>query len=115
MDALDAHRGAQAATELARFLNLTMEERKPWGMIAGSDEKTDILSIFAESLRHLALMLLPIVPHAAQAMSRQLGVPYAETMLSKDFVLNGELTAWGGCGGWSRIGEPAILFPRVEE
>ena len=47
-------------------------------------------------------------------MSKQLGVPYADRMLQKDFVMTEEMKEWGGAKDWKRVGEPKILFPKVD-
>lgn len=47
-------------------------------------------------------------------MSKQLGVPYAEDMKDKNFVITDELKAWGGAKGWTTVGEPEILFKQLE-
>jgi len=105
-DALASH-----VVALAMGGNVRMEERKPW-TLAGS-EKTEVLSSIAETLRHLALMLLPFMPETAQKISKQLAVPYAEQMLDRSFVITKEMKAWGGVDGWTKVGEPQILFPML--
>jgi hypothetical protein len=44
-------------------------------------------------------------------MSKQLGVPYADKMIEKDFVITDVMKQWGSIKNWERIGEPEILFP----
>ncbi|MBT3292744.1 methionine--tRNA ligase [Candidatus Peregrinibacteria bacterium] len=92
--------------------NLRMDEKKPWTL--SGEEKIEVLSAIAEMLRHISLMLLPIVPDTAYRISRQLNVPYAKEMLSKDFVITQEMKEWGGCKDWTKIGEPEILFAPLE-
>lgn len=103
------HEGAVALTETC---NVQMQERQPWKLVG--DERKDILSGFAEALRHVSLLLLPFIPETAQKMSVQLGVPYASNMLEKDFVITSELKQWGGCKAWAKVGEPSILFAQLE-
>ncbi len=98
--------------EIVTLCNGRFNELKPWSL--EPVPQLDALSGFAEILRHTALMLLPFIPETAQKMSRQLGVPYAEQMLDKNFVLTDALKSWGGCPEWKRVGEPSILFPKVE-
>ncbi len=59
-------------------------------------------------------MLLPFMPDTAYRMSKQLGVPYAEAMKEKDFVITDDLKAWGGIKDWNVVGEPEILFKPLE-
>lgn len=112
MDAFEVHRGAEGSINLVRFLNLAMQERQPWKL--KGDERVDTLSLFAESLRHLALFFLPFIPETAREISAQLGVPYADRMLEKGFVITEKMKRWGGCKDWKRVGEPKILFPKVD-
>jgi len=44
-----------------------------------------------------------------------LGVPYAEKMLDRAFVITPEMKTWGGVKNWSKIGEPSILFAPLEK
>ena len=94
--------------------NQTFNEKTPW---TEKDEKkkTEILSAFSELLRHISLMLLPIIPSTAQKISKQLNVPYADKMLDKDFVITDELKSWESQTEWKSVGQPEILFPPLEE
>ena len=100
--------GDQQAFELIAALNGGIDTAKPWTLKGA--EKVELLGRFAESLRHAALLLLPFIPETAQNMSAQLGVPYAEKMLQKDFVISEDMRTFGGVPSWKTIGTPAILF-----
>jgi methionyl-tRNA synthetase len=106
-------RGIDKAMKLVQEGNLKMEQKKPWTLPA--EEKLVVLGGIAEMLRHTALMLLPYIPETARKMSSQLGVPYADQMLEKSFVITPEMKKWGGLKDWAQIGEPRILFPQIEE
>ncbi len=93
-------------------LNKAVDEGKPWALIG--EKKAQFLSGVAESLRHISLMLLPFIPGTAQKISVQLGVPYADKMLEKGFVMTDAMKQWGGCKDWKKVGEPEILFPKVD-
>lgn len=108
MNAFDVHAGIQQAFELIATLNGAIDSLKPWTL--EGKQKQELLGRFAESLRHVALLLLPFLPKTAQQISTQLGVPYASTMLEKDFVLTEELRLFGGAKTWKTVGKPAILF-----
>ena len=113
MNVFDVHVSLAQAMRLVDTLNAAIDTTKPWSM--QGEEKVVLLSQFAESLRHIALMLLPFCPDTAYRMSKQLNVPYVEEMLNKNFVLKNsdrDLTEWGSLGkDWKSIGEPSILFP----
>jgi methionyl-tRNA synthetase len=108
MGRMETHLGIQQAFEHIQALNGGIDVLKPWTLKGA--EKAELLGRLAESLRHAALLLLPFLPATAQNMSAQLGVPYAERMLQKDFVITEELQEFGGAKGWKKIGTPAILF-----
>ena len=73
MHRFEIHAGIQQAFDLVNALNVGFDHRKPWTL--KGEERVVLLSRFAESLRLLALLLLPFIPHTAQEISRQLGVP----------------------------------------
>jgi methionyl-tRNA synthetase len=108
MDRFEVNQALTAAVAISMGGNVRMDERKPWTL--KGDDQLIVLSVIAEQLRHIALMLLPFMPETAQKMSVQLGVPYAGKMLEKDFVITKELQEFGGVKGWKKIGTPAILF-----
>ena len=113
MDALDhASALAEHAVLLAAGGNVQMDEGKPWTL--EGDLKLKKLSHLAEQLRHISLMLLPFMPHTAQRIAMQLGVPYAVKMCENDFVITAEMKEWGGVKDWKQIGEPEILFTSLD-
>ena len=111
MNSFDFSKAVQLAITIAVDCNRYIDEQKPWSM-SGS-EKLVVLSSIAEALRHLSLALLPFIPESAQKISLQLGVPYAETMLQKDFII-GDKRVWGSQKDWRKIGKPEILFNPIE-
>lgn len=108
MDALEFHQGLHQTMALVDALNGAIDEQKPWEK--EGEEKVTLLSEFAESLRHIALMLLPFIPSTAQEISSQLGVSYAKTMLETSCIMTEEMQQFGGQKDWKSIGEPSILF-----
>jgi methionyl-tRNA synthetase len=94
---------------LVELCNGQMQMHQPWEK--EREQQISILTGLCEFLRHASLMLLPFIPKTAQEISRQLGVPYAEKMLEKDFQIIPEMKKWGGQKDWKKVGEPRILFP----
>lgn len=115
MDSFNLHDGLHGAMHLVDLSNAGIDATKPWSL--EGEEKLHNLSCLAESLRLVALLLLPFIPETAYQMSKQLNVPYVEEMLNKNFVLKNDerdLTEWGSCGkDWKQIGEPSILFAPI--
>ena len=111
MNAFALHAALHQAMELVSTLNIAIDRTKPWTLTG--EERLVILSRFAESLRHVSLMLLPFLPQTAQRIATQLHVPYADQMLKKTFVL-GSFRQWGACPEWKSAGTPEILFAPIE-
>ncbi len=113
MDTFDLSSAITQAVNLAVDGNVLMEQKKPWTL--KGEEKMQVLASIAEMLRHISLMLLPFMPETAQKISLQLGVPYAEKMLEKSFVITDEMKEWGSQKDWTKVGDPAILFPQLDK
>jgi methionyl-tRNA synthetase len=113
LDSFEVHTALHGIFAAVDCMNAHFNASEPWKLQGA--KRLSVLSHFAEALRHCALTLLPFIPAAAQRMSHQLNVPYADRMLRKDFVITEELRQWGGGEklrkDWKRVGEPAILFP----
>ncbi len=114
MDAFEIHAALQDVTASISVMNTAFNDSAPWKMKEDAEKRIATLGSFAECLRHAALMLLPFIPDTAYRISKQLNVPYAEQMLSKEFVITDQLKAWGGCSEWKEVGEPSILFAPLE-
>lgn len=118
MNAISFHSALVHIDTMIEHANFLIESQKAWDPSFNEEIYKKhwnsrlelLLSILAELLRHISLMLLPFIPETAQKMSVQLGVPYAGKMLEKDFVITQELKEFGGAKGWKSIGTPAILF-----
>ncbi len=111
MNAFDLSHAIQHPMLLAATGNQYIDLKKVWTL--KNEEKMNELSILAEYLRHIALMLLPFTPETSQKISSQLGLTYAKEMAEKDFVI-GERKKWGSQTGWKHVGEPEILFAPIE-
>jgi len=103
----------QTASAVAGHCDKYMNDQAPWK--AEPAARKAILSVLAENMRHIVLMLLPFIPETAQTMARQLGLPNAEQMQDRNFVITKEMKDWGGQSDWKQVGEPSILFPPVEK
>ena len=116
MDAFEIHAALQFIMEQVSCMNQGFNEAAPWKLKEDTDLRIKTLGTFAESLRQVALLLLPFVPDTAYRISKQLNVPYAEQMKEKNFVVTDDLKAWGGCGAaWKTVGTPEILFKQLDK
>lgn len=115
MNAFEIHAALQDVTSAVSTMNTAFNDSAPWKLKEDETKRIETLGTFAECLRHTALMLLPFMPDTAYRISKQLGVPYADQMLEKSFVISDELKKWGGCPEWTKTGESSILFAPLEE
>ncbi len=104
--ALESIWGLVAATD--QFLT----ESRPWVLAKDESKKeelSDILNAAAQTLRHIAALAFPVMPHACEKIWAALG--HTATLES---VRIDELE-WGMLPSGSRIGEPEAIFPRVDK
>ncbi len=111
MNAFELSEALMVACRLTSDCNKFIDSKKPWGL--EGDKKVEALSIIAENLRHISLMLLPFIPETAQMISKQLGVPYSDQMTEKSFSI-GDKKEWGNQKDWKAVGEPEILFKPLD-
>ena len=83
--------------------------KKPWESAKRGESINALLYTLAESLRHIGLALLPILPETAEKILSQLGID-----LSSLGLLEEEQT-WGKLKKGAIIKKGAILFPRLEK
>ncbi|HET6348453.1 MAG TPA: methionine--tRNA ligase, partial [Candidatus Krumholzibacteria bacterium] len=90
--------------------NRFIEERKPWALAKSGDTATLAATMRAllEVLRVASVLTQPFMPSKAEEMRVIL-------------ALDADITALGlkeaenvGDSGWRKIGEPVVLFPRLE-
>ena len=94
---------------VARAANGYVDRQAPWAL-----RKTDptrmrtVLFVLCETLRHLAAVMQPFTPGAAESLLDQLGVPAGE----RDFARLGSAHALRPGTG---LPPPSAIFPRFEE
>jgi methionyl-tRNA synthetase len=89
-----------------------LTESRPW-VLAKDESKTqelsDILNAAAQTLRHIAALAFPVVPHASEKIWLALG---NKSKLEFEQI---DTLAWGALPSGSHIGEPEAIFPRVDK
>ena len=91
-------------------LDALIDKEQPWQLAKKGDKKrlNGVLYVLAESLRHLAWMVLPFMPETSERIFVQLGVEKAElTQSLKD------AQKWGGLKPGTKIKRGDALFPRL--
>jgi methionyl-tRNA synthetase len=112
MNNFELSEALQIVCSFVSACNAYIDKKKPWGL--EGEDKSSVLGVLVECLRHIGLMLLPFVPDTAQRMNNQLGVPYADKMLENSFVIEDKKN-WGSQKGWKEAGKPEILFKDLEK
>lgn len=108
---LNFHRALETAWELIGATDRFIAETKPWALIkdpAQADALAGVFWVAAESLRHLAVLLAPIMPESMQGLWSQLGLK------GEVATVNPESLTWGE-GPAREIGEVQGLFPRLNQ
>ena len=110
MDRLEFDQALAAMWRAVTGANRFVEEKKPWVLAKANDTAAlgATLRALLEVLRACSLMCQPFMPEKAEEMRAQLA-------LARDFgALSLDEADRPGDGAWSRIGEPVVLFPRLE-
>ena len=97
-----------AVSEFATACNAFIDITAPWAVAKDAEraETLDhILYALVESLRVIAILILPVLPSAAREMLFQ---------LNWKGDANGAARAWGGIADQHAVGKPKPLFPRIE-
>ena len=110
MDRLAFDQGLAAVWRSVQDANRFIEERKPWALAKTGDTDTLAATMRAllEVLRTASVLTQPFMPRKAREMRVVL-------------ALNPEVARLGlgeaeraGDVDWKKVGEPAVLFPRLE-
>lgn len=112
MSSIAPHDAIDAVWSLIRSSNQLIEESKPWALAkeGKTEELSRVMYILLESLRHIAWMLMPILPDTSEGMLIQLGYD-AGAELSLSLV---EAQEWGRLTEGQKISKGEPLFPRRE-
>ena len=108
MDQFEVDAALEAAVRLARSCNQLIEASAPWKLAkdpAQADRLDAVLYHLAESIRIIAVLLVPVLPEAARGILSQLN-------WSTDPALSD--AAWGALPDGHQLGAPVPLFPRLE-
>jgi methionyl-tRNA synthetase len=106
------HKSLDAIWELVGMTNKYIDETAPWSLAkrAGAEERLGtVIYHVLESLRFIAVLLLPFIPSAAERMREALGIkdPTGHVDLAS-------LRQWGGTIPGTTLTSIPQLFPRIE-
>ncbi len=105
-------RALDAAFRFITHTDQLISDKQPWALAkAGKDQDVaDLLYHLAESLRHIAIMLWPIMPETAEKIIIQLGLNL-ETEFAKPLS---SLQQWVELTVGNEIQKQEPLFPRIQ-
>jgi len=109
-DALSAFQFDAAVSHVQRYvskLDGLINDTKPWEKANAGEDVTDILYTLAESLRMIAVALLPIIPAAAEKILNQLGI---DLQSLEDLEVEKQ---WGRLQSGTKVNKGEALFPRL--
>jgi len=89
-----------------------LTESRPWVLAKDESKKpelSDILNAAAQTLRHIAALAFPVMPHACEKIWLALG---NKSKLEFEQI---DTLAWGALPAGSHIGESQAIFPRVDK
>jgi hypothetical protein len=102
---------------IADEANRLVEKTAPWKLAKGSDKESEarlntVLYALAETLRIIAILLLPVTPVAAHGIFDQLNWKMELSGKEERFSLAD--AEWGRLPDGHVVGKPVPLFPRIE-
>jgi methionyl-tRNA synthetase len=112
MQALELSQALGAVWSVVSRANGYLVETEPWKISKDSSRASELAGVLyaaAETLRILAILILPIMPEAAQRLWTQLGVP--ETLSEQRLPT---AAAWGGLTAGTKTSKGESLFPRLD-
>jgi methionyl-tRNA synthetase len=112
LNELAFHRALARLWEYVRLVNRYVDEQAPWALARDPARRQQLDTVLynqVESLRLIALLLSPFMPHTAASMWRQLGIQ--EEIATQHLAT---ARVWGGTRPGTPIQPGAQLFPRIE-
>ena len=110
MDECEVSAALQAINDHVTHCNGYLERHKPWEMKKDESKLprvAEVLSHTAESCAHLALLIRPILPDAAEKILAQLNKPQLAELALDDLK-------WGLLEPGHQTGKPKPVFPRIQ-
>jgi methionyl-tRNA synthetase len=112
LNELAFHKALARLWEYVRLVNRYVDEQAPWALARDPAQRRQLDTVLynqVESLRLIALLLFPFMPHTAASMWRQLGIQ--EDIATQHLAT---ATVWGGTRPGTPIQPGEQLFPRID-
>jgi methionyl-tRNA synthetase len=111
-DRYEFSRALETIWGLVAEVNKYIVENEPWALAGDPAKRARLATVLytcAESVRVVAALACPVMPHAAQTLWDQLGLRGEVGRVSLDEL------AWGQLASGTVIGTPEAIFPRVKK
>jgi methionyl-tRNA synthetase len=110
LDSFQIDKAIDVIKKLNTFADGYIERNKPWELAkTNEDQLKKVLYNLLEAIRHLAIMISPIMPDTANEIMDNLG---QIDWQKKKFK---ELIDWGGLEPNTKVKKGDPLFPRIEK
>jgi methionyl-tRNA synthetase len=112
LNELAFHRALARLWEYIRLVNRYVDEQAPWALARDPAQRRRLDTVLynqIESLRIIALLIFPFMPHTAASIWRQLGIGQETAQQRLATAM-----AWGGMPPGTQIRPGAQLFPRID-
>jgi methionyl-tRNA synthetase len=112
LNELAFHKALARLWEYVRLVNRYVDEQAPWALARNPAQRRQLDTVLynqVESLRIIALLLFPFMPHTAASMWRQLGI---QADIATQHLA--PATVWGGTRPGTSIQPGEQLFPRID-
>jgi methionyl-tRNA synthetase len=98
-------------------MNRYIEEKAPWKLAKAGEmeELAGVLATCLEAVRVVSTLMTPVMPLAASALRRQIGLATEEQPAEAGAVRWEEGVEWGGLPAGLRLPPPQPLFPRIQK
>ena len=107
MNIFNLHEAVFHVWRLVDFANKKTEEEKPWSLLKNDPERGKaVLCNLLEVIRHISIMISPVIPRSSAKIRQQIGLPPKIDPKAEK--------GWGAMVRWEKLGEGAIIFPRIE-
>lgn len=103
------HRGLEEIWRVVGEANRYVDHQAPWKLRKSDPERmATVLYVLAETIRHLALLIQPVMPDAAESLLEQLAIPNHARNFSA-------LDSNEGLSAGTVLPKPEAVFPRYTE
>ncbi|RMG39460.1 MAG: methionine--tRNA ligase [Candidatus Dadabacteria bacterium] len=108
MEAFDFQGAVREISSLVSACDLKISQEKPWAMVKEGKDPSTLLYSILETMRHIALALLPVIPESAEKLLGQLNInPVSLSALDQE-------QPWGKLEPGTKVTKGSAIFPKLQ-